>query len=40
MTARATSIEAEDVPDTNHYTILLGDRPAAVVANRIRALAT
>jgi pimeloyl-ACP methyl ester carboxylesterase len=40
VTARATSIQAEDVPDTNHYTILLGNRPAAVVANRIRALAT
>lgn len=40
VTARATSIQAEDIPDTNHYTILLGDRPAAVVANRIRALAT
>jgi pimeloyl-ACP methyl ester carboxylesterase len=40
VTARATLIQAEDIPDTNHYTILLGDRPAAVVANRIRALAT
>jgi pimeloyl-ACP methyl ester carboxylesterase len=40
VTTRASSIEAEDVPDTNHYTILLSARPAAVVANRIRALAT
>jgi lipase len=40
VTARAMSIQAEDIPDTNHYTILLGGRPAAVVANRIRALAT
>jgi pimeloyl-ACP methyl ester carboxylesterase len=40
VTARATSIETEDVPDSNHYTILLGDRPAAVVANRIETLAT
>ena len=38
--AYVDSIEAEDIPDTNHYTILLGDRPATVVANRIRTLAT
>ena len=40
VTARATSIETEDLPDSNHYTILLGDQPAAVVAYRILALAT
>ena len=29
-----------EVPDTNHYFILLGDRPAALVADEIRRLAT
>jgi pimeloyl-ACP methyl ester carboxylesterase len=29
-----------EVPDTNHYLILLGDREAAVVAGEIRRLAT
>jgi lipase len=30
----------EEVPDTNHYLILLGDREAGVVADRIRRRAT
>jgi hypothetical protein len=29
-----------EVPDTNHYFLLLGDGPAAVVAGEIRRLAT
>ncbi|HEV8626612.1 MAG TPA: alpha/beta fold hydrolase [Acidimicrobiia bacterium] len=29
-----------EVPDTNHYFVLLGDRPAGVVAEEIRRLAT
>jgi hypothetical protein len=29
-----------EVPDTNHYLILLGDREAGVVAGEIRRLAT
>jgi hypothetical protein len=28
-----------EVPDTNHYLVLMGDREAAVVAERIAALA-
>jgi pimeloyl-ACP methyl ester carboxylesterase len=33
-------LKVEEVPDTNHYLILLGDREARYVADRIRPLAT
>jgi len=33
-------LAVREVPDTNHYFILLGDRPAGVVAGEIRRLAT
>ena len=33
-------LAVQEVPDTNHYFILLGDRPAGVVADEIRRLAT
>ncbi|HYH48421.1 MAG TPA: alpha/beta fold hydrolase [Acidimicrobiia bacterium] len=33
-------LRVEEVPDTNHYFILLGERPAAAVADEIRRLAT
>jgi hypothetical protein len=33
-------LRVTEVPDTNHYFILLGDRPAAAVAGEIRRLAT
>ncbi|MDQ1504236.1 MAG: lipase [Actinomycetota bacterium] len=33
-------LKVEEVPDTNHYLILLGDREALSVADRIRPLAT
>jgi pimeloyl-ACP methyl ester carboxylesterase len=33
-------LAVEEVPDTNHYLILLGDREAGVVAGEIRRLAT
>ena len=33
-------LAVQEVPDTNHYFILLGDRPAGVVAAEIRRLAT
>jgi len=33
-------MKVEEVPDTNHYLILLGDREARHVADRIRPLAT
>lgn len=33
-------LAVSEVPDTNHYFILLGDRPAGVVADEIRRLVT
>ena len=37
--AAAPGLAAEVVPDTNHYLIVLGEREAATVAERVRALA-
>jgi pimeloyl-ACP methyl ester carboxylesterase len=38
--ANLPHLAVSEVPDTNHYLILLGDREAAVVAGEIRRLAT
>lgn len=38
--AHLPHLAVSEVPDTNHYFILLGDRPAGVVADEIRRLVT